>query len=65
MAYIASYAPIDCIAPLLQAAAVGFATDVDRDNEFLFGGVIKSARMLSREWENNQNLTGLKALSRT
>ena len=47
-------APIECVAPLLQAAAITFATQLERLNAELLGVGSDNADVLAYNWKDNK-----------
>ena len=52
--FTTTLAPIEYVAPLLQAAAIDFATELDRDTERILSEPAQSAESLSLMWRENQ-----------
>jgi len=50
-------APIECVAPLLQAAAIVSATRLEEESESLFAYRTQSADLLYLTWKRNQKLS--------
>jgi len=54
--FAVALAPIECVAPLLQSAAIVSATRLEEESESLFAYHTQSADLLYLTWKPNQKL---------